>query len=557
MKSVARSCAVSVAKRVTLGSNVNQVPELRGNTVGVISVVPETYLTNTKATTRTVGASGADFTTVNAAWAASSAGDVIEIIDDSTALSGALSLNRGFDADGLAIKIKGKSTKSTIVLFNTAVPLNLASNNRAVEFENIIFTEPTNTVTNWINSVAANVTGFIHLINCEIQCRGIISITNIKELVLDNVVLNDTQAGSIALGFDSTVNAAARVLINNCTIDNDTENSYLIQFNQTGTATYHTVNITNSTITTDGNCVSGRGILNLKIEGNTIQSLSGASINAGYEASGSAINGVTAWSNATNYVVGNLVDHKCILYRCLINNSNSAPNRDVNANWEIARLITGTFKNNLVYRTNYVTTGHGVFLGFGCYGFEVSNNIIDNYSYLLVVKGFNNSLKYNCLGKNNAAGILIYANDQNEIRNNTFRNNGICLIYGPQAEGMEGLINTIFRDNIFYSEYEGAIITDIYSRWVSPPAIANEFINNKYYAVAGIVTFEGDNYNLFDADEFAAYQTAIGETTGHYVNPEFTGSNRLIEAYYKPNSATYLTFKDSLGQSVGAVDLVK
>jgi hypothetical protein len=154
----------------------------RNNTVGPIPVTSESYDTNDGVTARTVGAAG-DHATVFAAFNVSSLGDVIEIIDDVVTETLGLNITTGVDGGGKAIKIKGKSTKSTWNLAAVSFPILMNSAVASIEFENISFVE--STAANPFYSLSSVINGFNHFINCDFNFAGNINIYNPKEAVFD------------------------------------------------------------------------------------------------------------------------------------------------------------------------------------------------------------------------------------------------------------------------------------------------------------------------------------------------------------------------------------
>lgn len=529
-------------------------PLARGNTVGYITVIADEYETNSGATTYTVGASG-DYATINLAYAAASAGDIIEIIDDETTLSARLTLTKTIDANGKSIKIKGKSTKSTMILKDDYYPLLCQTEGGSIEFENIIFTEPTNTVGNIFRSTN-NSTGFFHFINCEIGI-GVASpfyLYNCKESVFDNV---DFGLVGIQNPFDNLLSTQARCIINNCRKNTNNNGDNLVSLAPTDLAYYYNyVSVTNSDITTKASCINVVNAKSIRIEGNYLHSINTSTIFTGKEANAASISDISEWDAVTLYSENTLVTYLGILYMCLTENIDTTPNQDINPNWQRARLTTGTIKNNTIYRTTYGPLTHGVFLGFGTYNFVIENNIFDNYWYTVVVKGHDNTIRYNGFGRGPVSSLLIYSNEQLEVRNNTFTSGGY-FTYGPQYLNCVGPSKTTFRDNIFFSSGVNNIILELTSRYIDYNVVENIWINNSYFGEIADVSIGGTTYSLHTTEGFTEFEAFVGETNGVFINPEFIGVDPLVEAYYKPTNPLYLRTKDSLGQSIGAVCLIK
>lgn len=535
------------ANKVQLGSLLNLKP--RGNVVGFSAVTPDSYVTNTKPTTYTVGASGANYTTLNAAYAAAAAGDVIEIIDDSTTLTARLNMTKGVDANGNAIKIKGKPTGTRLNLFAHSYPFYLSAAGASIEVENINFAEDTNTVSYPVWSVNTNTTGFVHLINCSF---ALITRTNVKiylqntpKIVFDRITWGNYYPECT---IESTfVESGSYIKADLNVMTSPSDNHEFIKITQASTAKgFDAISITNCTTSTYDTFIDlvRTKARNIRIEGNKMQITTSAGLYLGFETGAKA-----DWSSATAYVIGDLVFHLGILYQCLVNNSNSEPNRDINTNWKRAELITGTVKNNTFYRTTYIGSGHGLFAGFGTYDMVIENNIVTNFWYNMVVKGHDNFIRYNCIGKGSPGGLYIFANDQQEVRNNTIRATDSALSYGPNNADMQGLINTIFRDNLLFSS--GSIISDYFSRWVDASAVNNQFVNNKVFGTTA--SFKGTTYSL--PDDVAVLKTELSDSKLAYQDPEIVATDDTLPAYYTPLNTKFKKYLDQFGQSVGAIDL--
>ena len=525
----------------------------RGNTVGVTSVTKDTYETNNGATTITVGSEGADYTTINLAWAAASAGDVIEILDDSTTLTARLSLSKTVDENGKAVKIKGKSTGTVVNMYSgNSIGIICATEGGSAEFENIIFANPENNITVFINYYD-NTTGFLHFINCKINMGATVplSLKNVKEFVVDGVETNEAY---FAMTWDDDIDPGAKCIFNNLKSIREDDIQIIVFAALSTNKKYKYLSITNSDIQSGTKfAIHAKRVSEFRIEGNSLKSLTLATFFAGYEAGGATITAIDDWNNVDNYGIGDLVNYKCILYEALVENTNSTPNRDINEDWRRAKITTGVFRNNTITRDTYVDSGHAVFFGYGCYDCVIENNIFDNYWYNLVVKGHNNIIRYNCIGRGNGPGIGIYANDQSEVRNNTIRTDRSALQYGPQAPAQEGLINTMFRDNIFYGSNQGDIVGDLFERWESAPEMNIVFIKNIYKS-PGDINYKGIEYAM--PDNFDDFKNSSNET-GRFIDPEFEGIDPTTEDYYRPTNGFFITIRDQFGQSVGAVDLRK
>ncbi len=446
----------------------------RGNTVGPISVTPQSYYTNSGATTRTVGAAG-DFVSLITAYAASVAGDVIELIDDTLTLEAVLGINTGVDGGGKSVKIKGKSTKTTVTLFNAANPIIVtAIATASIEFENIIFDE--NNGNPALRNFSTANDGFIHFINCEIDGGDSILIFDCKELVFDGVVFRN-QIDTEVISYSSTagINASAKIICNDCTCDYAAIDSF-INHSWTGPTKLDFVSITNSDIKINRKIIyhAEWEVNEIDFRGNTFTNDSVTGIlKLGVEATGANIDHYAAYNGGTAYVIGDIVDYEANLWECTANTTGNAPSK-VSSFWKVAEVITGTIENNLIKKVTYSASGHGLFLGFGSYNFSVKNNIVTNFWWNYVIKGVNNTIQYNAAGEG-FRGFAFVANDQAIFSNNTSRSDDdFAFSASIQAVGGTDVDNTTIRDNILTNTINGDDIFFCLS-------LLNTFNQNIYY----------------------------------------------------------------------------
>jgi hypothetical protein len=523
----------------------------RNNIVGYKPVAPESYVTNTNVTTVTVGASGADYTSLATAYAAVSAPAVIELIDDSYTMTSQLVISKAKDGNGKGIKIKGKATKTTINLVVNEYSITSSGANTGIEFENIIFAS--STANNNLLMIGFT-SGFVHFINCNFAMLGNIQLYDVLESVFDgcNHTLQ-TAINGILFTASAACPALAKVNINNCTAL--TTSRYFFTITKISTVKLDHLAVTNCdldvsriTLYMINNVVNTVNICGNKLK----DKASYPGIFIGAEATGLAINGFTAYNAATAYIANDLCYNLGILWQCVTACTGSEPTK-TNANWKPAEFTTGVIENNTVSRAIYAAAGHGIFLGFGCYNMSLQNNISTNHWYNIVVKGHNNTIKYNGCGKG-LNGLTIYANDQAVVSNNTVREQlGTAFMFGAQAANGAGLINTTFRDNIFASA--SLLMNDFAERIIPYENVNNTFIQNVFYSSLAnqTVRFEGVNYDL--RSQFAAFKTAIDDSKAQWLNPTF--ANDLDDTnpdYYKPTNVDLLKLKDLNNQAVGAVD---
>ena len=528
---------------------------IRGNTVGVIAVTPESYDTNADATTVTVGASGATYTNLITAYNAASAGDVIELIDDTHTLTAALFPNKSADGTGKAIKIKGKATLTTLNLADVADPIYATWANAAIEFENIAFVDPFDD-TNPLYILSTVTDGLLHCINCTFDFAGNMTIQNSKDLVFDGCTFTGTTAAQVmVLTITATINAAAKWIFNDCTSINTTPN-YFFRVIESGDVRINELFITNSNFYAGVRALRGTTYANnFSIKGNTIRCIgASAGVVFGAEATGLTIPGFSAYNAGTSYVTGDVCYNVGVLWESVNNSLNSEPLK-ANVNWKPAELYTGEIENNLIYRDTYAAAQHGIFVGYGCYDVSVTNNIVSNFWYNAVFKGFNNTIQYNCIGSG-SIGMAFFANDQAIVSNNTIRvgdNQGI--LYGPQATAGIGPMVTTFRDNIVYTpDATDVILQDFSDRWTAYPGDSNTFNQNIWFGNTPKALYNESEYTF--PTSFAAFKVDCGDTKAQFIDPEWVDDvDATIANYYTPDNISFAKLKDSNSQSIGAVDL--
>lgn len=529
----------------------------RGNTIGSIEVTPESYDTNNGETTITVGASGADYTSLTAATDAASAGDVIEILDDAVTLTDDILINIGIDGNGKGLKIKGKSTKTTVNMYSTTYPFTIRDEASCVECENLIFVDPNANFP--IYNFATNVGGFIHFINCEFRLKGNMYLLNSKETVFDGCTFTSALTANQHLNVINNANldTEAKIIINNCEFTN-TNSGHVLRLTNGNNVRLKELHITNSTFELTGKVVERVdsdqvAYSYVSAKGNTLH---GTQIGLGAEASVLVIDGFDAYNSATSYTTGDYCYIYGVLWECVSDCLDSEPSR-TNTNWKEAEICTGEIENNLIYSTTQ-SGYHGIFVGFGCYDFSIKNNIVTNYTFNYVIKGHNNTIQYNASGKG-YNGFSIFANDQALVANNTSRSEDyVCIEYGPQGAGGIGPTNTIFRDNIFLNPVNGDnIFTDLYARWTSYPGDTHTFNQNVWYGDSPYATFKGTTYSLGNSTERENFFSSLGDDNALFINPSFNESNDTLETYYLPTSSEICKLKDANSQAVGAVDITK
>ncbi len=526
------------------------------NIVGLTTVNTSGYPTNNGVTNITVGASGADYTSLINAYAAANAGNVIQIIDDTLTLASALVISKTVDGSGKAIKIKGKSTKTVLKLPDVATPISgTTPTGLSVEFENIEFLEDAHGSVNYM-CYFANVTGFIHFINCDFWTTELQLMVGTARVVYDGCTFTrGSQQRCIQANTVTAMKDTAIILINNCTVTPMCFGSFL-SISRTNPQQFALVEITNSYIIPDNR------IINIQLDYDLVDSVvikgcyasAEAPIYFGKEMSGSTISGINAYAVETTYNPGDLVTNIGNLWENISSCTGVAPNKQNTTNWRSAQIITGTIENNVLKPPAFIGSGHGLFLGFGCYGFSIKNNIITNFNYNYVIKGYNNTIQYNCSG-NGAEGLAIFANDQASVYNNTIRNETLnALIAAPQCTPCEGLINTTFRDNIVYSDDK--YLNDYYSRWYTTPPSDNVFTQNIYSGLlTGTSSYKGVSYIMGNNSNFTNFKTAIGDGQARFIDITFQNNSiDTIYNYYMPTNIRYL--RDQNNGSIGAVDYI-
>lgn len=518
---------------------------IRGNIVGKTLVTKQSYDTNSSATWRTVGASGANYTSLATAYVAAPLGSVIEIIDDSISLTEAYNFTKVADANGKAIKIKGKATKTTINLFNTTYPLMLSQANSCIEFENINFVSTSNIP---IYNLEACNNGFLHFINCTFNFTGSIYLYSSKETVFDNVSFIGCTAYSVMkVVIANVISDTAKLIINAATINNTTP-TYFVETVATGTKKLNTISITNSELI----CGVGNPAVLMALYYNNIDfrgNYSNTLLHVANEISGTAVPPYTNYNAGTTYAVGSYTCYLYNLWKCKAETTGNAPALN-SAYWEVAKIVTGTIENNTIIRETYSAQGHGIFLGYGAHGFSVKNNIVSNFAWNYVVKGVENTIEYNCAGKG-LNGFSVFANEQTSVRNNTSRGeDGFGLRLAPQATGGTSVVTTDFKYNI--STYDIAAKIGLFASYNVGDTIDNEFTGNIYYGVGMTATFNGTTYDL--TTQFAAFKTAVNDSKAQFINPQYIGADHKLPDYYKPSNPVVLKMKDDLNQAIGAVD---
>ena len=86
-------------------------------------------------------------------------------------------------------------------------------------------------------------------------------------------------------------------------------------------------------------------------------------------------------------------------------------------------------------------------------------------------------------------------------------------------------------------------------------SLLNTYTQNIWYGDAPDATYNSITYDL--STEFGDFRNAIGDADAQFIDPEFTGADSTVEAYYVPRNSTFLFLYDPLRQSVGAVDIMK
>ncbi|MCP4255512.1 MAG: hypothetical protein GY775_19325 [Candidatus Scalindua sp.] len=518
------------------------------NSIGQQNVEAPTYNTNNKATTFTVGAVGADYTDLAVAYAAASAGDVIELIDSSITMTSNLVFNKELDVDGNSIKIKGLPTKTTLNLNSSFVSCQVTGALQAsIEFENIVYVDPGSNYA--FQSKASANDGFVHFINCDIDIRTRMYFYDCKETVFDGCNFTMGSA-SPPLNYKATALSAAdtKFVINNCTINNPALPTFLYMVSDP--ANLNEIVITNSDLRVQEQIISfSRYINNYRIEGNYLKSEISAGVSFGWE--WDAVPTVfTAWDVGTPYLENNIRYHNFNLWQAVSANTGNEPSQ-ASTFWKPAELFTGSIKYNTIMRDNYIASGHGVFLGFGCYNTELSNNIISKFWFNCVVKGVNNTISYNGIG-GGSAGISIFANNQSSVHNNTIRiDNAESIEYGPQGNGLiygEGPQNTLYSNNIItHNGSNELLLCDLSVRWTIFPGDTNIFNNNIYYGTLARADYDETVYNLQDITGFNNFKINCGDTKALFIDPDFAGIDPAQQDYYLSRTP-YLK-----GKNVGAL----
>ena len=529
----------------------NNPPSDLDLTVGATDVISEEYDTNNNSTTITVGATDADYTDLITAYSSASTGDVIELLDDTHSLSTRLNINKGVDVNGKAIKIIGKSTKTTLIMFNVTLSIQILNAGTSIEFENIIFKE--NNSFEPIRNVQTANDGFVHFINCELDGGQSPQFFNCKELVFDGFEFkNQVDSEAVRYVINTSSSEGSKAICNNVTCDYSGINTF---FNNIVTDGYKTqsISITNSNIRINRNLILGidTEVNTLDIRGNTLEAVgSSGLLNIGVEAVLDVLNEFDVYNTSTAYAIGDYVQYSANAWEATSLNTNSPPSKN-SPDWKVAEVITGAIEHNTVKKTTYAASGHGLFIGFGCYNFSIKNNIITNFFWNYVVKGVNNSIVRNCAGIG-YKGFSFFANDQYLISNNTSRSesdNAISLSFQYTSEGATNVDNTTVRDNIFTCETPSDVI-------FITTSILNSYNQNIYYGINPTATYNGVDYNLSISAEFDDFKLACGDVNALFINPVFEGTDPEESSYYKPTSEYILSLYDNEGASVGAVDYI-
>ncbi len=512
--------------------------------IGKQPVEAPEYQTNNKATTFTVGAIGADYTDLAVAYAAASAGDVIELIDSSITMTSNLVFNKELDGEGNSIKIKGVPTKTTLNLNTSFVSCQVTGALQAsIEFENIVYSDAGSTYA--FQSKASATDGFVHFINCDIDISSRMYFYDCKEAVFDGCNFTMGSA-SPPLNYKATALSVAdtRLVVNNCTINNPALPTFLYMVSDP--TNLNEIVITNSDLRVQEQIISfSRYINNYRIEGNYLKSEISAGVSFGWE--WDAVPTVfTEWDIVTPYLENDIRYYNFNLWQAVSANTGNEPSQ-ASTFWKPAELFTGSIKYNTIMRDNYIASGHGVFLGFGSYNTELSNNIIARFWFNCVVKGVNNTINYNGIGEG-AAGISIFANNQSSVNNNTIRvDEDESIEYGPQGNGViygEGPQKTPYLNNIVSHNGVGeALLCDLSGRWAVFPGDTNTFNNNVWYGVGSVVRYNMSTYNMFNAISFNNFKDDCRDANAEYLDPKFIGSDPTDPDYYMPSN-NYFKDKD-------------
>jgi hypothetical protein len=236
-----------------------------------------------------------------------------------------------------------------------------------------------------------------------------------------------------------------QIILNDCINSNTTPNHF-VRFIKSASGVVNGLFVSNSNLYSGQQAIRvDLSVKDFYIKGNTIRCVAAtAGLKFGHEATGLDVQGFTAYNAGTPYVPGDTCDHVGVAWENVNASTGSEPSKS-NSDWKPAELYTGAIENNLIYRDTYAASSHGIFVGYGCYDVSIQNNIVSNFWYNMVFKGFNNTIRYNATGKGDI-GMAFFANDQLLVANNTIRiEDGQGFIYGPNDAGGIGPMETTFR----------------------------------------------------------------------------------------------------------------
>jgi hypothetical protein len=520
----------------------------RGNTVGLKTVAGPSYLFNNNPTTRTVGASGADFTALNLAIDASVAGDVIEIIDDTLILSAQDVITTGL-SNGVGLKIKGKSTK-TVIQYNGASSYVFLVRG-ALELENIILKDITGRAESiWVQETY---NGILRAKNCEFQTTSRIRLGGVVEAVFDNCTFDSCYVFMNATANNDT----SRVIINDC--DANSADNFVEVLRNNGY--YNYLSVTNSRITSldyaiDISNVAVQALDSFNISGNYFNlsnTSTGTSMYIGYGITDTVVTGVDNYNSAITYNVGDLTSLHGQCWENIQSSTGIEPNLTNPTYWRYPELITGRVENNLITKDAYSVGTHGLAIFIGAHNVKILNNIISKAWFGIVVKGHENTIAYNAVG-NSFNSLSIFPYDQNSVHNNTVRNDiEYALLYGPTSPGGIGVDNTPFYDNIFDSDSN--FINDRFNYQRNQVSLSNTFTQNIYASNdVGESSYEDTMYVM--SSELNDFKLATGDNDAAYFSSVTYSQNEndTLPTYYLPISQNITSLSDQNNEAVGAVD---